>query len=135
VSSIQKSLTPLLFAAGTSFAGADVYVVTHSSVQISSHDVRPVFLGDKQFAGTVKLVPIDNAPRQQEFLARALRIDGTKYNLVWTKKAFREGLNPPPMKSGDAEVIDFVKRTPGAVGYVSEPPASPPSAVLVVQKF
>lgn len=128
---IKKSFTLLLFVAGASHAAADVYVVAHVSVQISGSDVREVFLGDKQFAGTVKLVPVDNVPQQEHFLARALRIDGTKYNSTWTKKSFREGLNPPAVKFGDAEVIEFVKRTPGAIGYVG----SPPAGVAVVHKF
>jgi hypothetical protein len=128
---INKSLCLLAFAAGTSYAAADVYVVAHSSVQISGGDVREVFLGDKQFAGPIKLVPVDNGPQQEQFLSRALKIDGHKYNSTWTKKSFREGLNPPAVKSGDAEVIEFVKRTPGAIGYVG----SAPSGVLVVQKF
>lgn len=128
---IKKSLCLLVFTAGTSHAAADVYVVAHSSVQISGSDVREVFLGDKQFAGPIKLVPVDNGPQQEQFLSRALRIDGNKYNSTWTKKSFREGLNPPAVKSGDAEVIEFVKRTPGAIGYVG----SPPTGVLVVQKF
>jgi hypothetical protein len=46
-----------------------------------------------------------------------------KYSSAWTKKSFRDGLTPPAMKSGDAEVIDFVKRNPGAVGYVSSAPS------------
>jgi hypothetical protein len=50
---------------------------------------------------------------------------------VWTKKSFREGINPPPVKSGDTEVADFVKKTPGAVGYVS----SQPSGVNVIHKY
>ena len=40
-------------------------------------------------------------------------------------------MNPPPVKSGDAEVLDFVRKTPGAVGYVG----SAPSGVTVIQKY
>jgi ABC-type phosphate transport system substrate-binding protein len=56
-------------------------------------------------------------------------MNSAKYAGIWTKKAFRDGLTAPAMKSGDAEVIEFVKRTPGAVGYVS----SSPSGVNIVK--
>jgi hypothetical protein len=93
-------------------------VITHPGVSISADDVRDVFLGEKQIAGNVKLVPIDNAAMQSTFLARVIKLDPAKYATAWTKKSFRDGLNPPAVKSSDAEVTDFVKRTPGAVGYV-----------------
>lgn len=110
---------------------AEVFVICNSGVQISAAEIKEIFTGDKQFAGAVKLVPIDNASTQAAFLAGALRMDTVRYNTIWTKKSFREGLNPPPMKSGDGEVLDFVRKTPGAVGYVS----SAPSGVTVIQKF
>jgi len=101
---------------------ADVVVISHPGTVISSSDVKDVFLGDKQFAGATKLVPVDNASLQDSFLSKYLDMPKSKYTGVWTKKSFRDGLNPPAMKSGDAEVVDFVKRTPGAVGYVSATP-------------
>lgn len=128
---IKISLLALALAGASAYASADVFVIANSALQLSASDVRDVFLGDKQFAGSVKLVPVDNGPAQEQFLAKALKMDGGKYNSAWTKKSFREGLNPPAVKSGDAEVIDYVKRTPGAVGYV----ATPPAGVTVVQKF
>ena len=54
-----------------------------------------------------------------EFLAAVLQTNPRQYAARWTRKSFREGLVPPDMKGGDAEVIAFVKATPGAVGYVS----------------
>jgi len=116
------------------FAGpvmADVFVIAHSSVQIGAADVREVFLGNMQFAGGAKLQPVDNGPAQAEFLSKAVKMDPDRYAAAWTKKTFRDGVNAPPVKSGDAEVLEFVKRTPGAVGYVS----TAPSGVTVVQKY
>ncbi|MBI5430178.1 MAG: phosphate ABC transporter substrate-binding protein, partial [Nitrosomonadales bacterium] len=78
--------------------------------------------GEKQFAGSTKLIVIDNKSLQQDFLAKFMKMDTPKYNGIWTKKSFRDGLTPPAVKSGDAEVVEYVKQTPGAVGYVSSPP-------------
>ena len=104
-------------------AAADgVVIITNPAVRLSADDVRDVFLGEKQIAGDVKLVPVDNASAQPTFLARVVKLNETKYTAAWVKKSFRDGLAPPAMKATDAEVSDFVRRVPGGVGYVSGPP-------------
>lgn len=115
---------------GPAMAG-DLYVISNTSLKLSSDEVRDVFLGDKQVADGVKLVPIDNSSAQGEFLGKVIKVDATKYGSIWVKKGFRDGLNPPPLKSSDAEVIAAVKATPGAVGYVT----SRPAAVQILQKY
>jgi len=119
----------LVFSTGS--LAADLYVIANSGVNLTVADAREVFLGEKQFSGSIKLVPVDNAAVQEAFLAKVVKMDSAKYASSWTKKSFRDGLTPPALKSGDAEVIEFVKRTPGAVGYVS----TSPSNVSVIQKF
>ncbi|MFC5302958.1 phosphate ABC transporter substrate-binding protein [Azospira restricta] len=101
---------------------ADGYVIAHSSVNVAPGDVREIYVGNMQFAGSVKLVPVDNGAVQGDFLSKVIKTDPDRYATIWAKKGFRDGLNPPPVKSGDAEVMDFVKRTPGAIGYVSTNP-------------
>lgn len=112
----------LLFASAG--AHADGYVIAHSSVNVGPADIREIFLGNMQFAGSAKLVPVDNGAVQGDFLSKVIKMDSDRYAAVWTKKSFRDGLNPPPVKSGDSEVLDFVKRTPGAIGYVGTNPGS-----------
>lgn len=102
-------------------AVGDIYVVAHPSVNLNDDEIRQVYLGEKQFAGPVKLVPIDNAVIQADFLERVISMRADKYAALWTKKSFRGHATVPKTKSGDAEVIRFVKTTPGAVGYVSAP--------------
>jgi hypothetical protein len=106
-------------------------VIAHASVALSADEVKEVFQGDKQLAGSLKLVPVDNGAAQADFTAKVLASDVAKYTARWTKKSFREGLAAPAVKGSDAEVIAFVKATPGAVGYVS----SASSGVKVLQKF
>lgn len=129
-SQFSKWVVAALSMAST-LAFADVYVISNSGAQLASTDVRDVFIGEKQFAGSVKLVPVDNGALQEKFLEAVMKMDASRYSTVWTKKSFREGINPPPVKSGDTEVADFVKKTPGAVGYVS----SQPSGVNVIHKY
>ena len=110
---------------------ADVYVVANPDLALTAADVRDVFTGDKQFSGSVKIVPVDNTSIQNDFLAKALQLNTDKYTGLWTKKSFRDGVAVPAMKSSDAEVISFVKATPGGIGYIS----SPASGVKVIQKY
>ncbi len=109
----------------------DVVVITHSGLSLQAGDVRDVYVGDKQIEGAVKLVPIDNLSLQKEFLEKAIKVDSAKYSAIWAKKGFRDGLNPPAVKSTDAEVIAAVRSTPGAVGYVSKAPPD----MKVVHKY
>ena len=119
-----------IIAAVPAIAG-DVYVIAHPSVTLTGAELKDAYLGEKQFIGSVKLVPVDNAAVQSDFLAKTLNMDAGKYASLWIKKGFRGGLASPPVKSGDAEVINFVKATPGAVGYVS----APVQGVMLLHKY
>lgn len=99
----------------------DVYIIAHPGVELAEAEIREVYMGEKQFAGTVKLVPVDNALVQTDFLERVISMRADKYAALWVKKSFRGDATVPPTKSNDADVIKFVKSTPGAIGYVSAP--------------
>jgi hypothetical protein len=128
----RRQLLALVLAAlaGPALAG-DLFVIANGVPPMSSEEVKEVFLGEVGFAGTLRLMPVDNAGVQAEFQSRVLKMPAAKYTASWTKKAFRDGLNAPPVKGSDAEVIGFVKANPGAIGYVS----SPASGVQVLGKF
>lgn len=132
---IKKIITASLVLAGSLHLipamAADIYVIANNGLALTAEDIRDVFVGDKQIAGSTKVIPMDNASLQKEFIEKVLKIDGPKYSNIWTKKGFRDGLNPPAVKSGDAEVISAVKSTPGAVGYVS----SVPAGVKLIKKY
>jgi hypothetical protein len=117
-------------AAGGARAG-DLYVICNSGVSLQSGDMRDMFLGDKQFAGAVKLQPADNAAAQAGFLDKVMKMDAGKYSTSWTKKSFRDGLTMPPIKGTDAEAFEFVKRTAGACSYMTSTPG--PGVTLVVK--
>ena len=130
----RKLAIPLLalcLAAPAGAGAADLYVIGNPSVSLEPSDIRDVYLGEKQFSGAVRLRPVDNAGAQEAFLAEVLHLSPTAYGASWTKKAFRQGLAQPPLQANDAEVIEFVRRTEGAVGYVK---AAPPG-VKVLQKL
>lgn len=110
-------------------AGPRILVIGHSSLALTAGDVKEIYLGDKQLASSTKLVPVDNLSAQDEFLTLYVNLDAAKYRARWIRKAFRDGLIAPPLRSTDSEVVEFVRRTPGALGYIRAPA---PAGVVVL---
>lgn len=100
----------------------DIVVISNSEIAVSPDEVRDIYTGEKQFSGSTLLVPVDNAALQENFLSAFMQMDIVKYNRLWTRKLFRDGLAQPAMKPGDAAVSAYVRQTPGAIGYVSTVP-------------
>lgn len=111
---------------------ADIYVIVNSALTLAAEDIRAIYTGDKELAGTIRIRPLDNHAAESEFLSKVLLINAGRYESLWVKKSFRDGLLPPVVKASDEEVIAYVKTTPGAIGYVM---TAPPSGVVVLEKF
>ena len=110
----------------------DLYLVCHAGVSLAAADVRDVFLGEKQFLNSIQLVPVDNMAAQPAFLEKVLKMDGIKYDTIWAKKSFRDGINAPAAMANDAAVLAFIKRTPGGCGYIT---IEPPVGITVIGKY
>ena len=110
---------------------AELYVISNPALSIDPGALKSIFLGDTQFSGSVKLDVTDNNAAQAVFLSKVIGMDKAKYDAAWVKKSFRDGVSQPPARSSDAEVIDFVKKTPGGVGYV----ISAPAGVKIIQQY
>jgi hypothetical protein len=111
---------------------SDLYVVCNTNVSLRPGEVREVFIGEKSFAGAIRLAPADNLAAQATFLGKVVKFTADKYTSLWTKKAFRDGINPPLVMVNDNEALAYVRQTPGACSYVE---AVPPPGVAVVGKF
>jgi hypothetical protein len=110
---------------------AELYIISNSALPIEADTVKSIFQGDTEFSGSIKLEPTDNTAAQAVFLSKVMSMDKAKYDSWWVKKSFRDGANQPPARGTDMEVIDFVKKTPGGVGYVT----SQPTGVKIIQQF
>ncbi len=121
-----------LLCALPSLALADIYVIVNSGLTLTTDDIKGIYTGDKQLAGSTKIKPLDNSAAKTEFLSKVLQLDAVRYEALWTKKSFRDGLSPPAVKANDEEVVAAVKSTAGAIGYIS---STPPVGVTVLKKF
>ena len=129
---VKLLLATMLVTAGSAARADDLYIVCNVQPSITAGDVRDLFVGEKQFAGAVKLVPIDNSAAQSLFLDRLLKMTAAKYSVTWIKKSFRDGINPPVVAGSDAEAIASVRRTPGACSYVT---TRPEASLAVIAKL
>jgi hypothetical protein len=122
----------LLLACVGSARADDLYLTCHPGVSIAAADFRDVFLGEKQFIDSTRLIPVDNVAEQGLFLEKVLKMTAVKYATTWAKKSFRDGVNPPAAMANDAAVLDFIRRTPGVCGYVG---IEPSQGVVMIAKF
>jgi ABC-type phosphate transport system substrate-binding protein len=125
---VKPLLLGMFLSAGSAFAGD---VIGNNVGTLTADEVREVFVGDKLSANGTKLIPMDNSSAQADFLAKVIKVDTAKYSTIWAKKGFRDGLNPPAARGSDSEVINSVKNTPGAIGYVN----SAPAGVTLILKY
>lgn len=119
-----------VFTTALAMAG-NLYIVAYPGIALTEAELKEVYLGERQFAGSTKLVPVDNVAAQADFLNKVMKMDAAVYGALWIKKSFRAGMTAPEVKSGDAEIYNFVNSTPGAVGYISAPTPGEP----VLHKF
>jgi hypothetical protein len=130
---LAKWIASLLLAGACSTAAADdLYVACHAGVSLAAADIRDVFLGEKQFSKAIKLVPVDNVAAQATFLEKVLRMSASKYANTWAKKSFRDGVHLPVVKANDAEMLEFIRHTPGGCGYLV---TAPRLGVTVIGKY
>jgi ABC-type phosphate transport system substrate-binding protein len=123
-------------AAAGVVAAADAFVViVHPSVtgaSIRRTDLGAVFLkkASRWSGGGGLAVPVDQSgtsPVRIAFSEGVLRQPVERVVQYWQKQMFSAArLSPPPVKATDAEVIVFVAKNAGAVGYVAAGTTLPP---------
>lgn len=127
----------VLWPVATGVAGAaDAFVViVHPSVagaSIRRTDLSAVFLkkASRWSGGGGLAVPVDQSgtsPIRSAFSEGVLRQPVAQVVQYWQKQMFSAArLIPPPVKASDAEVIAFVAKNAGAVGYVAAGTTLPP---------
>jgi ABC-type phosphate transport system substrate-binding protein len=116
----------LIFVAASPVAAAAIQVIAHSSVtvsQISLDDLKGVFLETRTSlpdGSRVEPVLLKSGDVHDTFVKQytgktTAGLENYYRSLVFTGK----GAMPKTLKS-DAEVVAYVKKTRGAIGYVSD---------------
>lgn len=120
------ALCSLSFAlSGSAQQSSGFKVIVHEDVEeqsLSRKQISDMFLRRKQtWADGLEVRPAELAPtaRTRELFSEAVHgRPATAVKSYWLRAVFSGRESPPPEFDTDAEVIDFVRRTPGAIGYV-----------------
>jgi ABC-type phosphate transport system substrate-binding protein len=130
----------LIVCASLSCSAVEVQVIANKEAGISSmdaNDLSDYFLGKKtRLPGGMKATILTNGDRDEteRFLDRYLSETPASFSATWKRMVFT-GRGLPPMEAkDDQEMIDLVKKTPGAIGYVSSGAAVDGVIVLGITK-
>ena len=102
----------------------DLVIIVNSRLDVSSislEDVREIYNGKIQFLAGKRLKPVDQSEDQEirkVFLNEVLHLSKSDYTKHWMHLVFLEGTNAPVLRDDSAAVIQTVKESDGAIGYV-----------------
>jgi ABC-type phosphate transport system substrate-binding protein len=130
------AIVALLLLIGAASA-ADFVIIVNESNKITSlplRDVASYFLKKKaQWSGGIKAMPVGLPESNATTIAfdkQVLTKSAAALRAYWQQEIFSGRNTPPVEKPNDAEVLAFVQKNPGAIGYVS--PGSATTGVRVV---
>ena len=118
-------LLVLLAMASPAHAEQTVVIVNASNPTASMRkaDVARLFLKETAtWKNGDKVLPVDLDNRSRTRADFTREVHGRSVDAIlayWNQKMFSGADVPPPQKSSDRDVIEFVRTNPGAVGYVS----------------
>lgn len=111
-----------LFA--SSGSAGEVIVICNDSVTASSlskDDIQEIFLGRKtrwDDGQKITLAILKEGPTNDLFLNEYVEKTPSQFLNYWKKQAFTGRGRVPDTFSTPEELADFVKKTPGAIGYI-----------------
>jgi ABC-type phosphate transport system substrate-binding protein len=105
--------------------GQDVVIVANQSVvtsQINEAQLREIFTGVRsRLNDGTRTVPVllKGGPVHEVFLHHYIRDNPEEFRTRWRKAVFTGQGSMPKEFGSEAELLDYVEATPGAIGYVS----------------
>jgi len=129
----------LMAAAAMPALAADLVVIAHPGVPVSSlnkEDLKAIFLGDKtewSNGKPIKIVVLEEGPAHKAFMQEVLGKTPVQFDNYWKKLVFTGKAAAPKSFSDSQQLIDFVSKQPGAIGYVEPNQASSAVKTLKVE--
>lgn len=116
----------------------DIAVIVNANDSVTTatiQDIRKIYLGEKQFNGSLKVKPIDQkegSSIRKKFVEKVLSTTEENYKGYWIKKFFKEGMIPPVVKASSQEVIDAVLQENGNYGYIWKEEAKDKAGIKII---
>jgi ABC-type phosphate transport system substrate-binding protein len=96
---------------------------SNSVTSLTKKEASDFFLKKKtKWSDGASVMPVDltSGSKVRDDFSQQIHGKGTSaIRSFWQQAAFSGTASAPPEKSNDTEIIDFVKKNPGAIGYVS----------------
>jgi len=114
----------MLFTASHVISG-DLVIICNKSVvesKLSKQELINIYLGKKTtWSDKKKIIFItqNNAVISEQFLNEYINMIAAQYSSYWLEKVFTGQASPPKSFASDREMIQFITKTEGAIGYVS----------------
>ena len=113
-----------LFAAERSTAAGDVVVIGNPNVpSLDAKTIERIYTGRVIEVSGVAVTAVNagiGSAVRTKFLQDYLNEDEEKYAAYWIVRRYIGKGTPPREITGPSAVVDFVRSTPGAIGYVEE---------------
>ena len=119
------ALSVLVLAITVTASAAEVRVIANSSVgasSVSADDLKGVFLATKTSLGDgshVEPVLAKSGAAHEAFLKEYLGKSDAALQTYYRSLVFTGKASMPKTLAGDAEIVAYVAKTKGAIGYVS----------------
>ncbi len=125
----------LLGAVGRPAMAATIIIANENvgALEIEKRDLQKVFLGRaSEFGGKrVVLATLRDGTPHKEFTDSYLQMTPQQFTNHWRKIVFSGTGKEPHSFDSEAELVAFVSKTPGAIGYISS--GSSPSGVKMLK--
>jgi ABC-type phosphate transport system substrate-binding protein len=107
----------------------EIVVIGNSNVpKMDSLTIQKVYTGKVVSVSGINVTPVgvkSGSVERNLFLQLFLNQDEEKFTAYWTVRRYIGKGAPPAELASDAEVINYVQSTPGAVGYIDEASLKP----------
>lgn len=120
-------------------AGAGVTIIAHPSVAASSvtaDELQAMFTGKTTTwsdGAAANPAVLAEGPVLEEFLKDYVKKSAAQFGTFWKKAVFSGTGTPPEELKTEADLVAFVARTPGAIGFVAAGTATGGAKVIAVQ--
>lgn len=122
-------------------AHADFYLIVHSAnpqQSLTHKEAVDLFMGRNRAFRNGDLAQVFDLPRdsaqRNDFYLRLTGMGPAQVNSYWARLMFSGQTMPPQAVADEAAMIETVRRSPGAVGWVRKEPADKQLRVLLVIK-
>lgn len=115
--------TTLLIMLGIGHAQAGVVVIGNIGLdKLDAKIMQRIYTGKVVEVNGIRITPVNLAPcaLREQFMQNILESTDEKFIAYWTVRRYIGKGIPPKEVDDTASMIEFVRTTPGAIGYIDE---------------